>query len=202
MTIRILAICTGNVCRSPLAAQLLASRLGPQEFVILSAGTSALVGEGMPDIARRIGTTMGAHDVEGHRAVALTSDALSSADLILGLEREHRRQAARIQPLAVRRVFTLVEFAHIVAHIDDEQLTTMVRSPEDFQASTLDVVMRMRGVVPRLHPEQRYDIEDPYGRSDQVYERSSRQIERAVNQIERFFQRTSRLATNRNRHHL
>lgn len=192
--IRILTICTGNVCRSPLAAQLLASRLDPEVFEITSAGTSALVGDTMPDIAQRIGATMGADNTDAHRAVALTPQAVSTADLILGLEREHRRKAAQLHPLAVRRVFTLMEFANIVSHISNDQLTALVHGP-DIYASALQTVMRMRGVVPRLTPEGRYDVEDPYGRSRLVYERSSKQIESAVKQIERFFHRTSAIAT-------
>lgn len=60
MTIRILTVCTGNICRSPLAAELLASRLDPQNFIVESAGTSALVGEQMPDPAIEIATRLGA----------------------------------------------------------------------------------------------------------------------------------------------
>lgn len=192
--IRILTICTGNICRSPLAAQLLASRLDPEVFEITSAGTSPLAGDTMPDIAQRIGATMGAQNTNEHRAVALTAEDVSSADLILGLERGHRRKAAQLHPLAVRRVFTLLEFANIVSHISVKQLTRLVHGP-DANTSALQAVMRMRGVVPRLTPESRYDVEDPYGRSRLVYERSSRQIESAVDQIETFFHHTSVFST-------
>lgn len=194
MTINILTICTGNVCRSPLAAQLLTSRLVPGAFEIASAGTSALVGDRMPEIARRIGIAMGAEGTNSHRATAITAEAVASADLVLGLGREHRREAAQLHPLAVRRVFTLIEFAHIVSHISLEQLTALVRPGNDPQRSALDVVMRMRGVVPRLTPAGRYDVEDPYGRSRQAYERSSKQIESAVDQIETFFRNVSAIA--------
>lgn len=196
MTIRILTICTGNVCRSPLAAQLLASRLDPGLFQVASAGTSALVGDQMPESARDIATRMGVRGADDHRAISLTEGAVVASDLILGMERDHRRRAAQVHPTAVRRAFTLLEFAHIVSEIPDEQLAPLVHGNADAETAALGVVMRLRGVVPRLTPARLYDVEDPYGRSKQVYERSSRQVERAVDQIVEFFRRTSEIAKN------
>src|SRR5690606_12746543 len=44
----ILTVCTGNICRSPLAEAVLASRLADLDLRVHSAGTQALVGHGMP----------------------------------------------------------------------------------------------------------------------------------------------------------
>lgn len=191
MTIRILTICTGNVCRSPLAAGLLAARLDPACFEVSSAGTSALVGDQMPAPAQRIAARMGSQGSTNHRAVALTEEALSNAHLILGMERDHRRRAALIQPTVVRRTFTLLEFSHIASNIDDEQLAALVSGHETRQLAALGAVMRMRGVVPRLSSPRLYDVADPYGRSKQAYERSSKQVEAAVQQIVAFFRRVT-----------
>ncbi|HEY4535116.1 MAG TPA: low molecular weight phosphatase family protein [Enteractinococcus sp.] len=200
MTIRILTVCTGNICRSPLAAELLASRLDPQNFIVESAGTSALVGEQMPDPAIEIATRLGARAPEHHRAVVLTSETVVAADLILGMELDHRRRAAQLHPTAVRRSFTLLEFAHIAAQITDAQLISVARHWEDPYAAALDTVMRMRGVVSRLPTERDYDVEDPFGRLKQVYERSARQVDRAVNQIVTFFAHASVITVNSVQH--
>lgn len=173
MTLQILTICTGNVCRSPLAAQLLTNQLDPTRFEIASAGTSALIGDHMPEPAQRIATRLGLKGATTHRAAALTEHALASADLILAMDREHRSHAAQMLPTVVRRSFTLLEFAHIVTHLE----------PSD---APLEQAMRMRGVVPRLSSGRQYDVEDPYGRSKQVYERSTKQILRAVDDIVQF----------------
>lgn len=193
MTIRILTVCTGNICRSPLAAQLLAARLDPGRFSVTSGGTAALVGHQMPEHARRIATRMGLPTPEQHRGSALVHDDLAEADLVLGMAREHRRHVARLQPLVARRAFTLLEFGHIVAHISDEQLGELTNC-SDADNVALTVVTRMRGTVPRLTPEDRYDVADPYGRSKQAYERSSQHIETAVHQIVDFFQRAREIA--------
>lgn len=194
MTIRILTICTGNVCRSPLAAQLLASRLDAGLFDIDSAGTAALIGDRMPDPAQHIAARLGVRSAAEHRAVALTPEAVSTADLILGMERSHRRMAAQLHPSAVRRAFTLLEFAHIVSEISDDRLLSMGRDALDLETRALDTVTRMRGAVARMAPDLLYDVEDPYGRSVKVYERSARQVEHAVAQVVEFFRRISELS--------
>lgn len=110
------------------------------------------------------------------------------------MERDHRSEAARLQPSAARRAFTLLEFAHIVSNITEEQLHRLLIQSDDSPTAAVDAVMRMRGVVPRLNPERLYDLQDPYGRSRQVYARSAIQIEHAVDRIGRFFERTAELS--------
>lgn len=194
MAIRILTLCTGNVCRSPLAAQMLASRLEPGVFEVTSAGTTALVGDQMPEPAQRIAERIGLSGAISHRAAALTVADLDNADLILGMERVHRSYAAEVAPTAVRRTFTLFEFSHTASQIDDRQLIDLVRGVPQVEMAALDAVMRLRGVVPRLSPSRLYDIEDPYGRSNYVYERSARQIAWAVDEVVQFFDRATVLA--------
>src|SRR5699024_3202589 len=125
MTFHILTVCTGNLCRSPLAAGLFNVGLDPERFASTSVGTSALVGDTMPQQAQRVAVRMGYKNAADHRAMALTTAAVSRADLILGMDLNHRRIAAQLQPTAVRRAFTLLEFAHIVGHIEDTQLAEM-----------------------------------------------------------------------------
>lgn len=189
MTIRILTICTGNICRSPLSALLLATKLGSARFQIDTAGTSPVVGEPMQETMQHIAERMGVSDVSEHRAVGMQQDAVAAADLILGMDRKHRRAAAKLVPNAARRCFTLLEFAHVVSSIDDMTLKTQVQPHGTELLDALEIVMRRRGVVPRLQPDRRYDVPDPFGRSKQVYERSAKQIERAVDQIVTFFDR-------------
>lgn len=193
MTIRILTICTGNICRSPFAAKLLAAKLDRAQFKVASAGTSAMLGDPMQDTMHRIAMDMGMRWNDEHRARALTQGLVGQADLILGMEREHRSEAAKLQPSAARRAFTLLEFAHIVSSVEEDQLQQLLSDHSDSPTAAIEAVMRMRGVVPRLNPERLYDLQDPYGRSRQVYARSAAHIEQAVDQIVSFFQRTAEL---------
>src|SRR5699024_8117314 len=142
---------------------------------------------------QRVAVRMGYKNAADHRAMALTTAAVSRADLILGMDLNHRRIAAQLQPTAVRRAFTLLEFAHIVGHIEDTQLAEMHNGNDAPAASAVQIVMRMRGVVPRLGTERLYEVEDPYGRSTQVYERSFKQVQQAVTDIGEYFSRAARL---------
>ncbi len=90
--LRILVVCTGNTCRSPLVAAALLDELGPdrERVEILSAGTAAT--EGQPatassiDVAGRDGL-----DLSAHRSRRLTPALARAADRILVMEREHAR---------------------------------------------------------------------------------------------------------------
>ncbi|HIW46631.1 MAG TPA: low molecular weight phosphatase family protein [Candidatus Yaniella excrementigallinarum] len=193
MTFHILTVCTGNLCRSPLAAGLFNTGLDPARFTSTSVGTFALVGDTMPEQAQMVAVRMGYMTAADHRATALTKAAVSQADLILGMELNHRRAAAQLQPTAVRRAFTLLEFAHIVGHIQDAQLAGIRNGNDNPAVGAAQIVMRMRGVVPRLGAERLYEVEDPYGRSTQVYERSFKQVQQAVSDIGDYFSRAARV---------
>lgn len=87
---RLLFVCTGNTCRSPMAALIAAAeaeRLGASlEF--RSAGLAA--GEGMPasDGALRAAAARGL-DLSGHRSSQLGAEDLEWADLVLGMTHGH-----------------------------------------------------------------------------------------------------------------
>lgn len=187
--IRILTLCTGNVCRSPLVAQLLAERLDPAIFRVHSAGISPLVGDRIPQELQRIAARMGFHDAHDYQARMLTQQMVAESDLILGMSRQHRGAAAKLYPPAVQRAFTLHELAHIVSRIGERELMSWVERDSDVEGLFLNMVTRMRGVVPRLYPGELYDAEDPYGRSNRAYKRSAKELVDAVDQLVHFVDR-------------
>jgi len=83
---RILVVCTGNICRSPVAESLLKSRL--PEKTVTSAGTMAMVGSGADPSAIAVGMSAGL-DLSTHRATQLTQSMLQEADLVLTLDATH-----------------------------------------------------------------------------------------------------------------
>lgn len=120
-TFTVLTVCTGNVHRSALAADLLATWARwylPAELaasvVVGSAGTGAPVGEPMGGTTRRIAAALGADD-RAHRARALTDRLVTDADLVLAASRAHRDEIIRRVPRAMRRTFTIREAGRIVA---------------------------------------------------------------------------------------
>lgn len=86
MISNILVICTGNICRSPIGEGLLRARL--KGGVVASAGTGAMVGWPADPLSVEVMQERG-FDIGGHRAQQVTRALLSSADLVLTLDRGH-----------------------------------------------------------------------------------------------------------------
>jgi len=106
----ILLVCTGNICRSPLAASLLEKALKEHglDVTVTSAGTGAWDGAPASEGAYLVGLERGL-DLSGHRARLLSRELVESADLILTMARHHR---ARVDELGGEgRVFVLGEYA-------------------------------------------------------------------------------------------
>lgn len=108
---KILLVCTGNICRSPLAAALLERALqerGAQGIEVASAGTGAWDGAPVSEGAYLVGLER-TLDLSGHRARLLTRELVEAADLILTMARHHR---ARVDELGGEgRVSVLGEYA-------------------------------------------------------------------------------------------
>lgn len=187
----VLTVCTGNVCRSPLAAQLLQKALRGTPSIVASAGIQALVGEPMTEQNQRIAAELGVVSVENHRARQLTPTMLREADLVLALAREHRRAAVEMLPRAARKTFTLREFGRLAEALDPETLDQPSLSEQsgDGDSSVLprrmrfavEAVARIRGTIPPPQAHEDEDVIDPYLQSDAVYERSAEQIVPALN---------------------
>src|SRR5213595_2029068 len=110
MTQHVLFVCTGNICRSPLAASLLERALKERsiEVAVASAGTGAWDGAPASEGAYLVGLERGL-DLSGHRARLLTRELVERADLILTMARHHR---ARVDELGGEgKVFVLGEYA-------------------------------------------------------------------------------------------
>lgn len=111
--IRVLFVCTANICRSAYAEVLARHLLGPAAGVVVaSAGTYGLPAQPInPDIAEFL--PEGA-DPDGFASRPLTDDMVTDADLILTMEAAHRRFVLDEFPASFRKVFTLGQFAEAV----------------------------------------------------------------------------------------
>lgn len=109
--VRILLVCTGNTCRSPMAEALLLRALegaGMKGFALESAGVSAWEGSAASEGAYLVMLERG-YDLSSHRARQLTKELVDRADLILAMGRSH---LARIRELGGGgRAHSIGEFA-------------------------------------------------------------------------------------------
>ncbi|HKG93496.1 MAG TPA: low molecular weight protein arginine phosphatase [Gemmatimonadaceae bacterium] len=88
---KLLFVCTGNTCRSPLAAaiaQRLAAERGLAELEASSAGTSAWDGMPASDGGLLVGMERGL-DLSDHRARQLTPEIVGDVDIVLTMGPHH-----------------------------------------------------------------------------------------------------------------
>jgi protein-tyrosine-phosphatase len=96
--VKVVFVCSGNTCRSPLAeglARKMAAERGLSHISFSSAGTGALEGGGASEAAILVGLERGI-DLSTHRTRALTQTTLAEADLVLVMG-PHHLESVRLQ---------------------------------------------------------------------------------------------------------
>jgi sulfate adenylyltransferase len=160
--LRVLFVCTANICRSPYLELRARQLFGPGAGVeVTSAGTQGFTDEPVSDTMaaefERHGT-----DIAGFRSRPLTGELIDQADLVLTAEAEHRTRLLEDRPAAFRRTFTVGQFVESAQAAD----------PQLRGRALVDAVLARR--VPAA-PE--HDIADPYRRGPEAAARAGRQME-------------------------
>lgn len=189
--LEILTVCTGNICRSPLAAQLLATRLADLDVAVSSAGARAREGMPMTPEAAALAVDRGVDPARtaAHGARYLTPAHVRGADLVLAMARDHRREIVELDPSRLRSAFTAREFARLAADVSDDEVRAATAAagadPQERFAAALTVIAGRRGItLPPASPDDD-DVVDPYGRSAETYERSAAELEPGLVAVER-----------------
>lgn len=113
----ILFVCTGNTCRSAMAAAIMNKIAVENDLDILieSAGVFAAGGESASENAVKAVAKYGI-DMSGHRAQPVTDDLIKQSDLILTMTEGHKQL---LLPMAGEKVQTLTEYAGASGDISD-----------------------------------------------------------------------------------
>lgn len=184
----VLTVCSGNICRSPLAEQVLRARLSDLPGIdFSSAGTYAGEGDRMPDQAAALSVRFGG-DPSTHRARYFTEQIVGGADLVLAMSRSHRREIVELVPRKVGVTFTLREFARLSEGLDDAAIVEASAVAPNLRAGLAEVVALVASRKGQVGPpvaSEDDDVIDPYRRSDETYERSAAQLVPAAEEVAR-----------------
>ena len=167
-----LVVCTGNVSRSPMTQLLLQAWSDPNaDLMVETAGVHALVGQPMDRGAASVMGQLGL-DPSRHRARQFEPEMAAAADLVLTAERYQRETVLERAPSAMRRTFTIKEFARIAPHLRASDPREAVA-----QAATL------RGLVRRPTDPAADDVDDPHRQPAAVNRAVAAELTAAVKAI-------------------
>lgn len=105
---RILFVCTGNTCRSPIAEALFREKARQLKVEVCSAGVAAQDGTPASREAQCVLEERGIHHF--HRAKRVNGEMSAWADTVLTMTGGHKRMLAEVFPGASKKVFTLNEY--------------------------------------------------------------------------------------------
>ncbi|MFW6113610.1 MAG: hypothetical protein ACOC78_01650 [Actinomycetota bacterium] len=196
---RILFICTGNICRSVMAESFMRSGLAAgnheADVKLNSAGLEAE--EGMAPPREVIDVMRDYHlDVSEHRAHRLMQEDVDGADLILTMTLHNTQRFLTVHQEAVNKAFTLREFViqgeRKGGELEDKEpesrlreLRGAIRNLEGFMTEDGDIGKQLRLFF--LHYFHIYDhelsVDDPLGQSQEFMKRTAEEIRQLVDRM-------------------
>jgi len=157
--VKLLVICSGNICRSPMVAEYLrhrAAHAGLSHLVVGSAGTLGIHGRAAADEAIETLSEAGL-DLSSHRSKGIDDADVRSSDWVIAMARDHVEYMLHEYPDASARVLLLRAFEHgttpvqLAADLDDPIGHSIAHYREQFQTIRLCVdhlVMHLRHASP------------------------------------------------------
>lgn len=135
----ILFICTGNICRSPMAEGIFRHIMkGRRDIQVMSAGIGAMEGQAPSPYAVQAVKELGI-DISKQRSRQLTAELVQEADYIFGMTHSHVDTVLLLYPHAAEKTFLLREF--------DDTLDIFEKDISDPIGGSYDVYLNTRDQI-------------------------------------------------------
>ena len=176
MSLDVLVLCTGNICRSPMAEAFLGDQLR-RRGIDARVHSAGLLYDGEPatDHGQSVLRDLGL-DLSGHRSRIMDGELLSRADLVLGMARLHIREAVVRVPSIWPRAFTLKELVRRGADAGS-------RAPDQPLGEWLAKCHAGRTHSDLLGDSRADDVADPIGSSRANYARTAAELHDLIDRL-------------------
>ena len=164
-------VCTGNICRSPMAEVMLrdeVERRGCDDIEVASAGTWAGFGNPAQPEACEVMRSKGI-DLEGHRSRPVDPEELADADLVIAMTSVHARELNQLSNEVGTKMVLMKEFVEM-------EVEKCLSSARDDRLKTL-----LAGRRPE--PRRALDLDDPMGLPVFAYERAANEIDTGIRRL-------------------
>ena len=164
-------MCTGNICRSPMAEVLLRAELerrGCTEIEVASAGTWAGFGNPAQPEAQEVVRNRGI-DLEAHRSRPVDPTELEEADLVVAMTSVHVRELRQLSEEVGTKMVLMKEFAEMEV--------------EESASGALGDRLSTLLAGKRPTPRRALDLDDPMGLPVFAYERAAKEIDAGVQRL-------------------